>query len=693
MNLTESFGSKVFGKKEMQKRLPPAVYESLTRTTAKGQKLDMEIATIVAQAMKEWAMENGATHYTHWFQPMTGITAGKLDAFLSPDGEGGAVTEFSPKALVMGEPDASSFPNGGLRATFEARGYTAWDPTSPAFIREDTLYIPTAFCSYTGEALDTKTPLLRSMGAVNTHGLRLLHALGYKDVQRVIPTVGAEQEYFLIDRSLYENRMDLKVCGRTLMGARPPKGQELDDHYCGRIKIRVAEFMRNLDHQLWELGVSAKTKHNEAAPAQHELAPVYATVNIAADHNQLTMEVMRITAKKLGLACLLHEKPFDGVNGSGKHNNYGLCTDTGINLLNPGENPGQNKLFVLTLCAFLQGVDRHADLLRMSASSAGNDHRLGGYEAPPTIISVFLGESLTSTLHSFACGEGCSSGSCSYIATGVETLPQLSRDDCDRNRTSPFAFTGNKFEFRMVGSSQSIAIPNVILNSMIAEAFDEFATRLETASDTESEIRNIVADTLKEHSRIIFNGNNYSQSWTEEAERRGLPILRSTVEAAGAMIAPTSIRLFEKYGIFSSLECHSRYEIMLENFSKVIHIEASTMLQMARRQVLPAVLTYISRLAQGSQALYATLTSCPALTEQVSELSRISGEINLSIKELETELSKSDAIEDEVERAEVIAGRVRAAMNRLMLACDAAEAVTDAQLWPMPTVAELLHKI
>ena len=593
MNIEEIFGSRVFGDAAMKKRLPRRVYESLTRTRRLGENLDPEIADVVASAMKDWAIEQGATHYSHWFQPMNNITAGKHDAFLSVTGADGEISmEFSRKALIQGEADSSSFPSGGLRATFEARGYTTWDPTSPAFVRDDTLFIPTAFCSYNGEALDAKTPLLRSMQALSQEGVRLMHALGNQNVSRITPMVGAEQEYFLVDYPLYNQRLDLKICGRTLFGAKPSKGQELDDHYCGRIRIRVGKFMQDLDRNLWEMGIASKTKHNEAAPAQHELAPEYSTANIACDHNQLIMETMRTLSKKHGLACLLHEKPFDHINGSGKHNNYSLCTNTGENLLSSGKHPEHNLQFLLMLCAFLRGVDLYADLLRMSAACAGNDHRLGGGEAPPPIISIFLGNHLTSILNNIAAGSSPNSVCRETMNFGVNTIPSVTRDESDRNRTSPFAFTGNKFEFRMVGSSQSLAYSEVVLNTVLADSFHVFAERLEQADDRDREIRAIIADTIAAHQRIIYNGNNYSKDWVEEAERRGLPILRSSAEAFRALTEEKNIRLFDQYHVFSPKETQARYEIQLENYIHVIQIEAATMLEIAKRQIIPSCIRY-----------------------------------------------------------------------------------------------------
>ena len=598
MDLTKLFGCRVFGDAAMREHLSREVYESLRRTREAGLPLDPSIAQAVAEGMKDWAIAQGATHYTHWFQPLTNITAGKHDAFIEPDGEGGMMLEFSSKALIKGEPDASSFPSGGLRATFEARGYTTWDPTSPAFVKDGTLYIPTAFCSYGGEALDQKTPLLRSMQAVGSEGVRLLHLLGEESVSYVIPTVGAEQEYFLIDRALYEQRLDLKICGRTLIGAKPPKGQELDDHYCGRIRLRVSDFMHALDEELWSLGVPAKTKHNEAAPAQHELAPVYDQANIACDHNQLTMEMMRVVAKKKNLACLLHEKPFAGINGSGKHNNYSLVTDAGKNLLSPSGDPVRNRRFLLLAAAFVQVVDEYGDLLRASAACAGNDQRLGGCEAPPPVISVFLGEALTRTLFSFADGGGCPEEHRQLLKTGVDALPELVKDDSDRNRTSPFAFTGNKFEFRMPGASQSIALTNVVLNTALADVFSGFSDRLERAADRDAEICALISEVMQKHGRIIYNGNNYSEAWVQEARRRGLPIIPSTVEAFDCLVAPKNIALFARHGVFTEAECISRHEILLENYVKVVGIEAATLIEMVRRQVYPAVVRYTGEIAE-----------------------------------------------------------------------------------------------
>lgn len=694
MNIEEIFGSRVFGDAAMKKRLPRRVYESLTRTRRLGENLDPEIADVVASAMKDWAIEQGATHYSHWFQPMNNITAGKHDAFLSVTGADGEISmEFSRKALIQGEADSSSFPSGGLRATFEARGYTTWDPTSPAFVRDDTLFIPTAFCSYNGEALDAKTPLLRSMQALSQEGVRLMHALGNQNVSRITPMVGAEQEYFLVDYPLYNQRLDLKICGRTLFGAKPSKGQELDDHYCGRIRIRVGKFMQDLDRNLWEMGIASKTKHNEAAPAQHELAPEYSTANIACDHNQLIMETMRTLSKKHGLACLLHEKPFDHINGSGKHNNYSLCTDTGENLLSPGKHPEHNLQFLLMLCAFLRGVDLYADLLRMSAACAGNDHRLGGGEAPPPIISIFLGKHLTSILNNIAAGSSPDSVCRETMNFGVNTIPSVTRDESDRNRTSPFAFTGNKFEFRMVGSSQSLAYSEVVLNTVLADSFHVFAERLEQADDRDREIRAIIADTIAAHQRIIYNGNNYSKDWVEEAERRGLPILRSSAEAFRALTEEKNIRLFDQYHVFSPKETQARYEIQLENYIHVIQIEAATMLEIAKRQIIPSCIRYSGTLAHSVHELNA----CGINPQRMqTHLESVSCSVEAAMErtgELEEILQQSTQISDLYCRAQYLSEQVCGAMARLRTVCDSLETVVDQKEWPMPTYTDLLHRI
>ena len=693
MDLTKLFGSKVFGDAAMREHLSKEVYESLRATRQVGVTLNPQIAEAVAEGMKDWAVSQGATHYTHWFQPLTNITAGKHESFLEPVGDGDVILEFSPKALIQGEPDASSFPSGGLRATFEARGYTTWDPTSPAFIKDGTLCIPTAFCSYNGEALDQKTPLLRSMQAINRESLRLLRLLGNDRVQCVTPTVGAEQEYFLVDRALYEQRLDLKICGRTLLGAKPPKGQELDDHYCGRIRLRVADFMRALDEELWSMGVPAKTKHNETAPAQHELASVYDQANIACDHNQLTMELMRVTAKRKGLACLLAEKPFAGINGSGKHNNYSLCTDDGRNLLSPVGDPDGDLQFLLILAAFIQAVDDYGDLLRVSAASAGNDHRLGGKEAPPAIISMFLGEKLTETL--LAVGNGGAGGGRQHqrLSTGVDTLPELVKDDSDRNRTSPFAFTGSKFEFRMLGSSQSIALTNVVLNTALADVFRQFSDRLEAASDRQAELRAIISDVMTAHGRIIYNGNNYSEAWVQEARRRGLPILNNSVDAYESLVAPKNVALFARHGVFTASECAARRDISLEVYSKVVGIEAATMIEMVRRQVYPAVLRYTGEIAGAVERMRTAGAPAQSAAGMLETLSALVDQISGELEALRDAYARSQSLEDLREHAAFMRDRVRGCMDSLRTACDAAETIMDREHWPLPTYTDLLFRV
>ena len=694
MNIEEIFGVRVFDDAAMKKRLPKKAYESLSRTRRLGEALDPEIADVVACAMKDWAIEQGATHYSHWFQPMNNFTAGKHDAFLSTTGKDGSISlDFSSKALIQGEADSSSFPSGGLRATFEARGYTTWDPTSPAFVRDGTLFIPTAFCSYNGEALDAKTPLLRSMQAVSKQGVRLLRALGNETVSRIIPMVGAEQEYFLVDYKLYDQRLDLKICGRTLFGAKPSKGQELDDHYCGRIRIRVGEFMQDLDKNLWEMGVASKTKHNEAAPAQHELAPEYSTANIACDHNQLIMETMRTISKKHGLACLLHEKPFANVNGSGKHNNFSLCTDTGDNLLSPGKNPESNLQFLLMLCAFIRAVDLYADLLRMSAACAGNDQRLGGCEAPPPIISIFLGNHLTGILNHIAEGGSPNKVAREQMDIGVEAIPSVTKDETDRNRTSPFAFTGNKFEFRMVGSSQSLAYSEVVLDTILADSFDAFATRLESAQDKQEEIRHIIADTMHQHGRVIYNGNNYSEDWVREAQHRGLPVLRTSVEAFHTLTDPKNIELFDRYRVFSPKETAARYEIQLDNYIHVIQIEAATMLEIAKRQIIPSCIQYSGKIAGSLRQMQECGLSARRLQNHVEMVAESLESIMALTEELERTVNLASSFEDLYARARYMAEDVCGAMDRLRTRCDALETVVDRRDWPMPTYTDLLHRI
>ena len=692
MDLTEKFGSKVFSKKVMRRLLPAEVFDSLENTIRQGSRLDPAIAQTVADAMKDWAMDQGATHFTHWFQPMTGITAGKFDSFLSPDGEGGAMATFSAKSLFLGEPDASSFPSGGLRNTFEARGYTTWDPTSPAFVKGTTLYIPTAFCAYTGEALDAKTPLLRSMEVVGREAARLCRAMGMKDVSRVEAYAGAEQEYFIVDREAYERRLDLKICGTTLVGARSPKGQELDDHYFGRIRLRIGKYMEEVDRRLWELGVPSKTKHNEAAPAQHELAPLYGSCNTACDHNQLIMETLRIVAKEQGLACLLHEKPFAYVNGSGKHNNYSLGTDTGVNLLGQGKHPEENPLFLVTLCAFLRAVDSYPELLRLSAAGAGNDYRLGACEAPPAIISIFLGDRLLTVLKEAAIGGAGGHYDEEILNIGVTTSPELMKDDADRNRTSPFAFTGNKFEFRMVGSSQSIAMANTVLNTILADSMSAMATYFEKAGYTPENLSLLISETLRSHGRIVFNGNNYSQEWVGEAARRGLPNITNSVDAFAALTQEKNLSLFERFGVLSRTECTSRYGILLENYAKNVAIEASVLEEMVRRQLLPAAMEYAGRVAEDAKNFaVATGSGQRTMSALLERLSAVIDDMSSRLEALEA-LTASCPREDK-DLALYMRDRVRPAMASLREACDRAEGLTDKKFWPIPTYTDLLHKV
>lgn len=694
-----SFGHLVFNDRAMRERLPANTYDSLKESVEEGLPLHPEISDTVAAAMKDWAIEHGATHYTHWFQPMTNITAGKHDSFISPQKDGSVILNFTGKELIKGEPDASSFPSGGLRNTFEARGYTAWDCTSPAFVRDNTLYIPTAFCAYTGEALDTKTPLLRSMAVISKQALRFVKLFGNNTSIRVNATVGAEQEYFLVDRGMYEKRLDLKICGRTLFGARPPKGQEMDDHYFGRIRLRVAEFMRQLDEELWQLGVSSKTKHNEAAPAQHELAPIFDTVNIACDHNQLTMDMMRIIAKKNGLACLLHEKPFANINGSGKHNNWSLSTDDGINLLEPGKTPYENMQFLILLCAVIEAVDKHADLLRMSAAVAGNDLRLGGNEAPPTIMSIFLGEQLTSVLEQVATGKGPSDKARDTVLEDIAILPTLKKDDSDRNRTSPFAFTGNKFEFRTVGSSASIACANYVLNTIVAESLDSICTRLENAADFDTEAHQIISDIFKNHSRVIFNGNNYTEEWIELAKKRGLPNLRCTIEAAEALLSPQSLSVLSRYHVLSNIECHSRYEVMLENYVKVMTIEANTMLEMAKRQIIPAVISFAGKVASSYNELRAagfenqTAHELSALLSvQLNAIQKASSALENACHDRVMTAFEADNGSTQ-KSAQYCRDTLRLLMEALRQAVDDAEVNVSSEYWPMPSYTDLLHRV
>ncbi len=699
-DLSEVFGSNVFNQKVMKERLPNETYKGLLKTLEQGAPLTVEVANVVANAMKDWAIEKGATHYTHWFQPLTGQTAEKHDSFISPTSDGGVIMEFSGKQLIKGEPDASSFPSGGLRATFEARGYTAWDCTSPAFLKEDsagnvTLCIPTAFCSYTGETLDKKTPLLRSMAAVSKQAIRVLRVLGNKTSKRVFPTVGPEQEYFLIDKKFYEERLDLIVTGRTLFGAPSPKGQELEDQYFGSIKDRVSKFMRDLDLELWKMGVSAKTKHNEVAPAQFEMAPVFSSANIAADHNQLVMETMRKVALRHDLVCLLYEKPYAGINGNGKHNNWSLSTDDGFNLLEPGDTPHDNEQFLLFLSALIIAVDRHADKLRAGAATPGNDHRLGANEAPPAIISIFMGDELTDILESIAKGKTGSSRGQHFINIGIDTMPALPKDNTDRNRTSPFAFTGNKFEFRMVGSSASISGPNTVLNTIVAEALDEIATRLEKAKgkDLNKEAAAIVRDAMNKHGRVIFNGNNYSEDWIKDAKKRGLPNIKSTVDALAAMANDNAVKLFEKYKVLTKGELLSRYEIYLEHYAKCINIEALAAIDMTRKLFQPAVMKYASDLAQNIAQLKAVSQKAPVQKEVLSEISDLLESAHDKLGTLEAALKKAQGIHHAKERAEAFRDKVTVAMRNLREDIDALEMLVPQDLWPVPSYADMLFKL
>ena len=693
MNLQDTFGSLVFNDAVMRQRLPKETYRALHRTIAEGKSLNPQVASVVANTMKDWAIEKGATHYTHWFQPMTGITAEKHDSFLSPIEGGGAIMEFSGKELVRGEPDASSFPSGGLRATFEARGYTAWDPTSYAFIKDGTLCIPTAFCSYGGQALDKKTPLLRSNEALNRQVKRILRLLGHPDVKKVTATVGPEQEYFLIDRDLYNQRKDLIFTGRTLFGARPPKGQELDDHYFGNLKPRVAAFMREVDEELWKLGVSAKTEHNEVAPCQHELAPIFTTSNIATDHNQLTMEIMKRVAAKHGFACLLHEKPFAGVNGSGKHNNWSMSTDTGMNLLEPGETPAENAQFLLFLVAVIKAVDLHQDLLRISVASAGNDHRLGGNEAPPAIISMFLGDELQAILDAIEHHSAYTAGEKLDMNIGVTTLPRIPKDTTDRNRTSPFAFTGNKFEFRSPGASMSIAEANVVINTIVADVLMGFADQLEAAVDIRATVEQLVVDTITNHKRIIFNGNNYAEEWKKEAQERGLLNLPSTPDALPYLITDENVALFERQRVYTRQELHSRYDVQLENYCKVISIEAHTMLDIVNKEIIPAISAYSGNIARDGADKKRLLPDVEPVYEQ-KLLRRLTGLINdLGAKNeaLQEAMQALDAMPaDPLTQARHCRDVIFERMQELRSLADEAESIVDERLWPFPGYGELL---
>lgn len=696
-NIPELYGSLVFNDKVMRSKLPKDMYKALKKTIESGTHLELDVANSVAVAMKEWAIENGATHYTHWFQPMTNVTAEKHDSFISPTGDGQVIMDFSGKELVKGEPDASSFPSGGLRATFEARGYTAWDPTSPAFIKDGTLYIPTAFCSYSGEALDKKTPLLRSMQTLDKEATNLLHIIGNKDIKHVNTTVGPEQEYFLVDKELYKQRKDLVFCGRTLIGAPAPKGQEMEDHYFGALKPRVAAYMHDLDVELWKLGIPAKTKHNEVAPAQHELAPVFDTTNVAVDHNQLTMEVMKKVADKHGLVCLLHEKPFEGINGSGKHNNWSMITDTGVNILDPGKTPAENTQFLIFLTAVIKAVDEYADVLRISVASAGNDHRLGANEAPPAVVSVFLGDELTEVLKSIENDEYFAGSRAVQMDIGAKVLPHFVKDNTDRNRTSPFAFTGNKFEFRMLGSEASVANPNIILNTAVAECVHQFAEQLKDVPEDKMEdaIHELIKKTIIDHKRVIFNGNGYTDEWIEEAEKRGLFNLKSTPDALPQWIADKNIELFTKYHIFTKEEIESRYEIWLESYSKILNIESNTMVEMVQKDFLPSVFAYIDKVAATAVAKKSVVSDVSTASEGklIKELSQLADEISTGLETLRADTAKALATEDPLANAKAYQTVVLSDMDELRKSVDAAETLIPDALLPYPTYDKLLFSV
>ena len=691
----EMFGCMVFNDTVMQERLPKDTYKALKKYIADNKALDQEVANVVANAMKDWALEHGVTHYTHWFQPLTDITAEKHDSFITPTAEGKVIMEFSGKELIKGEPDASSFPSGGLRTTFEARGYTVWDPTSYAFIKDGTLCIPTTLCSYGGESLDKKTPLLRSMNAINKKGLRILRLFGNTAVHSIVTTVGPEQEYFLIDRDVFDKRRDLIYTGRTLLGARPPKGQEMDDHYFGAIKPRIAAFMKELDEELWKLGILAKTEHNEVAPGQHELAPIFTTTNIATDHNQLTMELMKRVAARHGMVCLLHEKPFDGVNGSGKHNNWSLSTDTGVNLLEPGQSPYDNAQFLLFLCAVIKAVDEYQDLLRISASGAGNDHRLGAHEAPPAVVSVSLGDELTEILESIESNTAYDAKEKVQMRVGVHVLPRFPKDTTDRNRTSPFAFTGNKFEFRMLGSAASIASANIILNTAVAEELSQFADVLEAADDFQSALDTLIKKTIKEHKRIIFNGNGYNDEWIAEAERRGLLNLRTTPDCLPRYEEPKNIALFTKHKVFSPAEIHSRMEIAYENYSKTIHIEALTMLDMVCKEIIPSVSSYIHELTQTALSKKQLMPNIDCYTEEtlITKLNDLSNQLYRYMEQLQAAMDKVSAITDVAETAQYYCHIVLDVMQKLRSVADELELYTDKRWWPYPSYGEILFSV
>ena len=693
-SVPEIFGSKVFNQTEMKKRLPKDTFKELMKTIEEGKPLNIKIANAVSHAMKEWAIEQGATHYTHWFQPMTGVTAEKHDSFIHPTEDGNVVMTFSGKELIKGEPDASSFPNGGLRATFEARGYTAWDPTSYAFIKNKVLCIPTAFCSYTGHALDKKTPLLRSMEAINKQALRILKLFGHDEVISVKTTVGPEQEYFLVDQKYYEQRKDLIYTGRTLFGANSPKGQEMEDHYFGTIKTRVQNFMDELNVELWKLGINAKTEHNEVAPAQHELAPVFSTTNIATDHNQLTMELMQRIAKRHGLVCLLHEKPFDGVNGSGKHNNWSLSTNTGLNLLEPGETPYENAQFLLFLCAVIKAVDEHQDLLRLSVATAGNDHRLGANEAPPAIISIFLGDELTEVLEAIENGTGYNGKEKEYMRIGADVLPKFKKDSTDRNRTSPFAFTGNKFEFRMVGSQDSIAEPNVVLNTIVAEAFSDACDILEKADQFQLAVHDLIKKNFTEHERIIFNGDGYSDEWVKEAARRGLPNITCEVDAIPELVTEQTIRMYEKFHVFTRTELESRAEIKYENYAKTINIEAKAMINITSKRLIPAVVRYTTVLADSINAVRAAgVDEVSVQTELLQKTSTLLRESMNALRALSEVDGQANTMARGRDQAKFCHDKVTPAMEALRRPIDELEQIVDKSLWPMPSYGDLLFEV
>ncbi len=691
--ILEVFGSKVFNDAVMRERLPKEIYKSLRKTISEGKDLDVTMANVVAHAMKEWALENGATHYTHWFQPMTGITAEKHDSFITSGENGTAATSFTWRQLIKGEPDASSFPSGGLRATFEARGYTAWDPTSYAFIKDDTLCIPTVFCSYGGEVLDKKTPLLRSMEALNKQVLRITKLFGMNDVSRSVPTVGAEQEYFLVDEELYKRRKDLVFTGRTLLGASAPKGQEMGDHYFGTIKPRVAAFMRDLDEELWKLGIYAKTEHNEGAPAQHELAPLFENANSATDHNQLTMEMMKKVAKKHGLACLLHEKPFQGVNGSGKHNNWSISTNTGVNLFDPGDDPYNNVRFLVFFTAVIKAVDEYQDLLRLTTASAGNDCRLGGHEAPPAIISMCLGDDLFEVLDAIERGEKYDAREKGKMDIGVKVLPDISKDGTDRNRTSPFAFTGNKFEFRMPGSALSIADPNTVLNTIVAEALCQFADRLESAKDLEKEVRKLLKETVAKHKRILFNGNNYSEEWVKEAEKRGLLNLKTTADAIGYYSSEKNIALFEKHNIFKRSEIFSRCEIEYDNYCKIKHIEATIMVDIAKKEIIPAISSCVASLAGAADIIKSAGGNNAVELEVVRNISALNVSLYKKVELLEKAMQKCEKLKTNSDKAVFYRDYIIPAMEEVRKVSDELEKITPEDCWPIPTYAELLFNV